>query len=640
MTAAEMLLLLSGVIVIALTAIIIRRRSESVPAAEPAPTGDESLLRNAFDRAGLGVAFMNSEGHWVDVNRRFISILGYTRQELHNVPLRLLTHPEDRKREATLFAELRAGKRSAYTITKRLQRKGGEYRSFRVQMLRVAEVPHPIYQVSLDDGEHQATRLELISSALSELDDIAVVFCDSSGVISGWNRGAESLYGYVETEILGRPWTVLHRDANQATANRLLTAAATHGFARSVTARARKDLSTITVRSIIIPDLRLRDSAGFLEICRDDVASTSSSRRSSSETDLHQLQDDNSMLRQELEQNLVAVRELSAIHTQNQLLRSEIATHEEDEKQLREVIVSLRATNADLARKVRVLSGAIRKLISTRKTQREIVAHHDQSTVPPPTASDATWVGLRGPEINDTVRHVAEESKSGILRLRSSAGQKHLIFDGGHLVAVTSDSDDTLLGQLLLDAGIIDESQLHAALEAHRSSGSPLGSSLVKLGLATQHDIEEILRAKTKRELADAESWGDAESSFTNADAPTGTLVPIAVDVLAILAELHRENASELLDPSERDTTEEPTPEVEAPVEEDVDEEAEEAEVAEAEDAPLPFIGRANGRTRTYHALNCRNARTIPRKQRVYFSSPSEAESQQYKACNRCAPGE
>jgi hypothetical protein len=215
-------------------------------------------------------------------------------------------------------------------------------------------------------------------------------------------------------------------------------------------------------------------------------------------------------------------------------------------------------------------------------------------------------------------------------------------------VAVTSDSDDTLLGQLLLDAGVIDESQLQAALEAHRASGSPLGSSLVKLGLATQHDIEEILRAKAKRELADAESWGDAESSFTSADAPTGTLVPIAVDVLAILAELHRENATDLIDPSERDTSEQPAPEVAEPSDEaeEVEEEPEEvealeeAEPAEIEDEPLPFIGRANGRARTYHALNCRSARSIPRKQRVYFSSPSEAESQQYKACNRCTPGE
>ena len=641
------LLSLAGFILLALVVVRMRRRAEGPPVDVPI-FGDEGLLRNAFERASLGIGFMNSEGQWVDVNRRFLSLTGYNRQELLNVPLRLLTHPEDRKREATLFAELRAGKRSGYTIAKRMQRKGGEYRSFRVQMLRVTEAPQPVYQCTIDDGEQQATRLELISSALSELDDMAVVFCDSSGVITGWNRGAELLYGYVETEILGRPWTLLHRDANQTAATRLLTAAATNGFARSVTARAKKDLSTITVRSIIIPDLRLRDSAGFLEICRDDIVSTSSPARRSAAgaagtAEVLKMQEDNAILRQELEQSLLAVRELSTIHTQNQTLLNQLASREETERQLGDVNVVLRATNAELSRKLRVLSGALRKLISARKSQREVVAHQDQSTVP--STIESGWVGLKGPEINDTVRSVAEESRSGILRLRSASGQKHLIFDDGHLVAVTSDSDETLLGQLLVDAGIITEEQRDDALEAHRASGSSLGSSLLELGLATQRDIEDVLRARVKRELADAESWEDAETSFTAATAP-GNLVPISVDVLAILAELHdagQIETIETIDPIERDTAEEPLPDSDPETAEDAgdiesEDELEETGEEETEEVPLPFIGRSTGRTRTYHSRSCRSAKSIPRKQRVYFSTSAEAESQRFKACNRCIP--
>ena len=357
------------------------------------------------------------------------------------------------------------------------------------------------------------------------------------------------------------------------------------------------------------------------------------------------MQEDNAILRQELEQSLLAVRELSTIHTQNQTLLNQLASREETERQLGDVNVVLRATNAELSRKLRVLSGALRKLISARKSQREVVAHQDQSTVP--STIESGWVGLKGPEINDTVRSVAEESRSGILRLRSASGQKHLIFDDGHLVAVTSDSDETLLGQLLVDAGIITEEQRDDALEAHRASGSSLGSSLLELGLATQRDIEDVLRARVKRELADAESWEDAETSFTAATAP-GNLVPISVDVLAILAELHdagQIETIETIDPIERDTAEEPLPDSDPETAEDAgdkeiesEDELEETGEEETEETPLPFIGRSTGRTRTYHSRSCRSAKSIPRKQRVYFSTSAEAESQRFKACNRCIP--
>ena len=44
------------------------------------------------------------------------------------------------------------------------------------------------------------------------------------------------------------------------------------------------------------------------------------------------------------------------------------------------------------------------------------------------------------------------------------------------------------LGELLIDAGVIDETQLKAALGHQRQWGVRLGQALVDLKLATEHD--------------------------------------------------------------------------------------------------------------------------------------------------------
>ena len=46
-------------------------------------------------------------------------------------------------------------------------------------------------------------------SAILDLSDDAILTIDLSGVIVGWNRGAERIYGYPAEVILGNPVSVL-----------------------------------------------------------------------------------------------------------------------------------------------------------------------------------------------------------------------------------------------------------------------------------------------------------------------------------------------------------------------------------------------------------------------------------------------
>ncbi len=495
---------------ILLLILILSRRAKKQKAAAPTtgPLDRPRMLQAAFDRAMVGIGFVTGDGQWLEVNRRLLSILGYSLPlELESVPLRLLTHPDDRKREAPLLAEIRAGRRSSYSITKRLMRKGGEYRSARVHMLRCAESPQPLYQVVIEDSAQQ-TPVESLFGAMSELDTSAAIFCDATGTITGWNKGAERLFGYSPEEALSTPWMKLHAGETKESLTRLIGTAAQNGYARALNKRVLRDGSNVVVKSVIVPDLMRGDTAGFLEICHVEAAAVV--RGPGNEPA--------ALLAKALEENAA--------------LRDAVARAEADVSVLRQNVSSLRAMNTDLSKKVRLAAGAIRKMLPAQKVDTP------RSTAVTATSTPSAWRGVAGTEFGETLSAVAEQSRSGVLHLRSDHGEKRFVFENGRLIACSSDHDERLLGQLLVDAGIIDETQRTAALESHRATGVPFGSSIVKLGLATEDDVAEILRAKAKNEIAEATAWQKAEWAFTESKPAAAAMVPIAIDVLAMLAEL------------------------------------------------------------------------------------------------------
>ena len=490
-----------------------RRTSAAAPGQ---PLDLPQMLQAAYDRAGVGVGFVTGDGQWLEANRRLQSILGYSFVELAGLPLRLLTHPDDRKREAPLLAEIRAGKRTAYAITKRLQRKGNEYRTMRVHMLRCAESPQALFQCVVEDSGHQMTPVEAIAASLAEVPESAVIFCDASGTITGWNKGAERLFGHASVEMIGTPWLKLHAGETRESLTRLIGTAAQNGYARSLNKRVLRDGSHAVVRSVILPDLLRGESSGFLEICHEETAAARTTAQQS-----------DSPLTKALEENAA--------------LRDQLARAETAEADLRQSVTALRTSNAELSRKVRLLATAIRKMLPRKPgepTPPEGTERVAQPTMVEPSVVQHEWQSVAAEDFANALATVAENGRSGVLHLRSDHGEKRFVFENGQLIACSSDRDERLLGQLLVDAGVIDEAQRGAALETHRATGVPFGSSIVKLGLATEDDVAEIIRTKAKNEIADAAAWQKAEWVFTESAPAAAAMVPIAIDVLAVLAEL------------------------------------------------------------------------------------------------------
>jgi len=82
-------------------------------------------LKNVFKYSPVGMALINTEGKWFDINQALCDMLGYTTEELLNIPLSNITHAEDALPEKELINQLLQKIIDTYRIEKRYFRKDG-----------------------------------------------------------------------------------------------------------------------------------------------------------------------------------------------------------------------------------------------------------------------------------------------------------------------------------------------------------------------------------------------------------------------------------------------------------------------------------------------------------------------------------
>jgi diguanylate cyclase (GGDEF)-like protein/PAS domain S-box-containing protein len=84
-------------------------------------------FESAFAHAPIGMALVDMEGRWLQVNDALCRITGHTRADLKATTLRALTHPEDVDLDEDSLRELLAGRIPSYQIEKRYRHAWGHY---------------------------------------------------------------------------------------------------------------------------------------------------------------------------------------------------------------------------------------------------------------------------------------------------------------------------------------------------------------------------------------------------------------------------------------------------------------------------------------------------------------------------------
>ena len=103
----------------------------SLPQGRIPPTSfeerlDSVQLRQIFEHAPIGMALLDLEGRWLDVNAQFCRIVGYSRAELLRLAFRDITASADHEGDAMLLEQLLDGVIPSYQREKRYIRKDGQ----------------------------------------------------------------------------------------------------------------------------------------------------------------------------------------------------------------------------------------------------------------------------------------------------------------------------------------------------------------------------------------------------------------------------------------------------------------------------------------------------------------------------------
>jgi len=93
--------------------------------AEEALRESEERFRSAFESAAIGMALVRLDGSWLEVNRPFAGIVGYSRQEMAGMAFQDITHPDDLEADLENMRRLVAGEIHSYQMEKRYIHKDG-----------------------------------------------------------------------------------------------------------------------------------------------------------------------------------------------------------------------------------------------------------------------------------------------------------------------------------------------------------------------------------------------------------------------------------------------------------------------------------------------------------------------------------
>lgn len=107
---------------------------------------------------------------------------------------------------------------------------------------------------------------------IREIQDYAIILLDVDGTILTWNKGAQSIKGYKEEEIVGQNFRIFYlpRDREEKLPEKLIDLAIREGRARHIGRRVRKD-GTLFWGSILITALHDEEGAviGFTKLTKE-----------------------------------------------------------------------------------------------------------------------------------------------------------------------------------------------------------------------------------------------------------------------------------------------------------------------------------------------------------------------------------
>ena len=253
---------------------------------------DSDLVREALDRAPVGIAVLSTDGIIRFANRALCEMMGYPRSALEGQPYSAFVPAAELASDEEHLRTIREGGDPPAAVDTRLTRKDGAQLWIRVSATVIRDPSSEArYIVSaivdLSEQREKDRSLRQTNSFLAAVVQnapVAIYTSDLEGAVTFWNPAAERTFGFTAQEVIGRvpPFIPEGRiDESVELRDRVLAGEVLSGLELE---RRRADGSMIMIHGAAAP---LRDETdrvtGLLVACID----VSEARRATAELERH-----------------------------------------------------------------------------------------------------------------------------------------------------------------------------------------------------------------------------------------------------------------------------------------------------------------------------------------------------------------
>ncbi|WMW25480.1 PAS domain S-box protein [Methanolobus sediminis] len=125
----------------------------------------EKIFKSFFEQSSVGVVQVTPYGDYLQVNKRFCDMVGYSSDELVGMNFRVITHPDDLKLNNRFILQTISGEIDSYELEKRLVHKNGDIIWIRLYSKTIRDEKNsPQYNISVitDITEQKKVTNELV----------------------------------------------------------------------------------------------------------------------------------------------------------------------------------------------------------------------------------------------------------------------------------------------------------------------------------------------------------------------------------------------------------------------------------------------------------------------------------------------